>query len=159
MIKMVPSLQMLILWNTWIAPSPMMTPWTKKLMLGIRKASEAMRKLHTRVPKKHSTCPQLLLNLKVYKAMVLPSLLYSCKSWTLYNRYISKLGTSHMQALWIILQDCITIIFWTMQTRPVSNQCLIWWTGHIIFTEKHWHSQMYRDFLNGRRHQGQPMKW
>lgn len=108
MIKMVSILQMLILWNTWIAPSPMMTPWTKKLMLGINKASEAMRKLHKRVPKKYSTCPKPLLKLKVYKAMVLFSLLYSCKLWTLYNRYISKLGTGHMQALWITLQDCIT---------------------------------------------------
>ena len=42
--------------------------------------------------------------LKVYKAIVLPSLLYSCETWTVYSSHAKKLNRFHMNCLRKILQ-------------------------------------------------------
>ena len=41
--------------------------------------------------------------LQVYKAVALPSLLYGCKTWTVYARHAKKLNTFHMRCLRSIL--------------------------------------------------------
>ena len=76
----------------------------------ISKASQALGSLCNRVLSKHNI--RLSTKLKVYNAVVLPSLLYGCEMWTLYRRHIKKLELFHMQALRSILgirwQDHIT---------------------------------------------------
>jgi hypothetical protein len=42
---------------------------------------------------------QLLTKLKVYKAVVLPSLLYACETWTTYSRHSRQLNHFHLGCL------------------------------------------------------------
>ena len=44
--------------------------------------------------------------LKVYKAVVLPSLLYACETWTVYSQHAKQLNASHMRCLRTLL--CVT---------------------------------------------------
>ena len=41
--------------------------------------------------------------LKVYRAVVLPTLLYGCESWTVYKRHARKLNHFHTTLLRIIM--------------------------------------------------------
>ena len=42
--------------------------------------------------------------LKVYRAVVLPSLLYACETWTVYSRHAKKLNAFHMRCLRSIMR-------------------------------------------------------
>jgi len=66
----------------------------KEIALRISKASQALGRLRTRVLNQHSI--RLSTKLKVYNAVVLPSLLYGCETWTLYRRHVKKLEYFHM---------------------------------------------------------------
>ena len=60
----------------------------------ISKASQALGRLHHRVLMHHNV--SLTTKLKVYRAVVLTSLLYSCESWTFYCCHIKQLEKFHM---------------------------------------------------------------
>ena len=56
----------------------------------ISRASQAFGRLHTRVW--HEPGISIKTKLSVYRAVVLPSLLYGCETWTCYRRHTKKLG-------------------------------------------------------------------
>ena len=62
----------------------------------INKANQALGSLRNQVLSKHNIHQST--KLKVYNAVVLPSLLYGCDTWTLYRRHIKKLELFHMRA-------------------------------------------------------------
>ena len=88
----------------------------------ISKASQALGSLHNQMLSEHNI--RLSTKLKVYNAVIFPSLLYGCETWTLYHRHIKKLELFHMQALRSILgirwQDHITNLKVLDQTKSTS---------------------------------------
>ena len=52
----------------------------------IGKVTQALGRVHNRVLSHHNV--RLSTKLKVYSAVVIPSLNYGCESWTLYRRHI-----------------------------------------------------------------------
>ena len=66
------------------------------------KASVAFGRLRTNVWERNGT--RLDTKLKVYKAIVLPTLLYSCETWTVYQRHAKKLNHFHLSCLRKILK-------------------------------------------------------
>lgn len=64
-------------------------------------ASQALGRLHTNVLSLHNI--RLCSKFKVYNAVVLTSLLYGCKAWTLYRWYTTQLRQFHTRALRCIL--------------------------------------------------------
>ena len=69
------------------------------------KASVAFGRLRTNVWERNGI--RLDTKLKVYKAVVLPTLLYACETWRVYQRHAKRLNHSE-KALKISLQDKIT---------------------------------------------------
>ena len=61
------------------------------------KASVAFGRLRTNVWKRNGI--RLDTKLKVYKAVVLPTLLYACENWTVYQCYAKKLNHFHLSCL------------------------------------------------------------
>ena len=60
------------------------------------KASVAFGRLPTNVWERNGI--RLDIKLKVYKAVVLPTLLYACETWTVYQRHAKKLNHFHLSA-------------------------------------------------------------
>ena len=66
------------------------------------KASVAFGRLRTNVWERNGI--RFDTKLKVYKAVVLPTLLYACEIWTLYQRHAKKLNHIHLSCLRKILK-------------------------------------------------------
>ena len=60
-------------------------------------ASVAFGRLRTNVWERNGI--RLHTKLKVYKAVVLPTLLYACETWTVYQRHAKKLNHFHLSCL------------------------------------------------------------
>ena len=45
------------------------------------------------------TAPEADTKLKVFKAVVLPTLLYACETWTVYQRHAKRLNHFHLSCL------------------------------------------------------------
>ncbi|KAL8570335.1 hypothetical protein ACOMHN_035753 [Nucella lapillus] len=73
----------------------------KEINARICKASQALGRLRARMLCQHNI--QQSTKLKVYKTIVLTSLLYGCETWTLYRRHIRQLERCHMRSLRSIL--------------------------------------------------------
>ena len=69
----------------------------KEIATRISKASQALGRMRARVLNQHNI--RLSTKLKVCKAVVLPSLLYGCETWTLYRKHTQQLGKFHMRSL------------------------------------------------------------
>ena len=78
--------------------------------------------------------------LKVYKAVVLPTLLYACETWTEYQRHAKKLNHFHLSCLRKILkirwQDKILDTEVLRKAKMQSVHTLLKlaqlrWTGHV----------------------------
>ena len=63
----------------------------------IARASSAFGRLRTKVWERRGITLQT--KLKVYRAVVLPSLLYACESWTVYSRHAKQLNGFHLRCL------------------------------------------------------------
>ena len=63
----------------------------------IARASSAFGRLRERVWERRGI--SLRTKLKVYRAVVLPSLLYACETWTVYSRHARQLNSFHMRCL------------------------------------------------------------
>jgi hypothetical protein len=88
----------------------------------------------------------LKTKLKVYKAAVLPSLLYAAESWTVYSRHSKALNATHMRLLRKILhirwQDRIpdTEVLQKAQMESIHTMLLrrqLRWTGHVVRMPDH----------------------
>ena len=73
-----------------------------EVLCRISRASQAFGRLHTRVW--HEWGISIKTKLSVYRAVVLPSLLYSCETWTCYRRHIKKLDQFHLRCLRKVLR-------------------------------------------------------
>ena len=71
-------------------------------VLRIAKASAAFGNLREKVWEREGLSIQT--KLKVYKAVILPSLLYSCETWTVYSRHSKSLNSFHLKCLRKILK-------------------------------------------------------
>ena len=63
----------------------------------IAKASAAFGRLRCSVWDRSGI--RLDTKLKVYKAMILPTLLYACETWTVYQRHVKRLNHVHTSCL------------------------------------------------------------
>ncbi|PFX12093.1 RNA-directed DNA polymerase from mobile element jockey [Stylophora pistillata] len=111
----------------------------KEINAMICKASQALGRLRARVLNQHNI--QQSTKLRVYKTVVLTSLLYGCETWTLYRRHIKLLEHFHMRSLRLIIgikwQDMITNLEVLDRAETTSIEAMILkaqlrWKGHII---------------------------
>ncbi|PFX19285.1 hypothetical protein AWC38_SpisGene16303 [Stylophora pistillata] len=109
------------------------------------------------------------VKLRVYKTVVLTSLLYGCETWTLYRRHIKLLERFHMRSLRSILgikwQDMITNLEVLDRAETTSIEAMILkaqlrWTGHIIRmdSDRIPKQLLYGVLSKGKRKQGRPLK-
>ena len=68
----------------------------------IKKASHAFGRLRNKALQHKRVC--LSTKLKVYTAIVFPSLLYGCETWTAYHRHLRKLEQFHARSLRSIMR-------------------------------------------------------
>ncbi|KAI8519286.1 hypothetical protein Bbelb_025430 [Branchiostoma belcheri] len=139
----------------------------KEINSRICKASQALGRLRTRVLKQHNV--KLSTKLKVYHAVVIPSLLYGCETWTLYKRHIKQLERFHMRSLRSILgvrwQDKVSNLEILDRAETISIEALILkaqlrWTGHVIRMDdtRIPKQLLYGELCQGKRKRGRPQK-
>ena len=73
-----------------------------EILSRILRASQAFGRLHTRVWMEWGISTRTRLD--VYRAVVLPSLIYGCETWTCYRHHIKKLDLFHLRCLRKILR-------------------------------------------------------
>nr|VZI35961.1 unnamed protein product [Spirometra erinaceieuropaei] len=105
----------------------------------ISKASQAFGRLQSTVWNRHGL--QLSKKLKMYKAVILPTLLYGAETWTVYTRQARRLNHFHLSCLRRILmlnwQDRIPDTGVLERTGILSiyailRQIQLRWSGHLI---------------------------
>nr|VZI31915.1 unnamed protein product [Spirometra erinaceieuropaei] len=105
----------------------------------ISKASKAFGRLHSTVWNRHGL--QLSTKLKMYKAVILPTLLYGAETWTVYTRQARRLNHFHLSCLRRILrlnwQDRIPDTEVLERTGILSiyailKQMQLRWSGHLV---------------------------
>ena len=89
---------------------------------------------------------RLTAKLKIYKTVVLSSLLYGCETWTLYRRHIKQLEQLHMRSLRSIMsirwQDKISNleVLERVESQSIESVLIkaqLRWTGHVVRMEDH----------------------
>ena len=109
------------------------------VVLRIAKASAAFGNLIEKVREREGLSTQT--KLKVYKAVILPSLLYSCETWTVYSRHLKSLNSFHLKCLRKILkirwQDKVPDTEVLHRADMTSIHTLISknqlrWSGHVV---------------------------
>ena len=102
------------------------------------KASVAFGRLRTNVWERNGI--RLDTKLNVYKAVVLPTLLYACETWTVYQRHAKKLNHFHLSCLRKLLkirwqdkiQDTEVLKKANMQSvHTLLKLAQLRWTGHV----------------------------
>ena len=127
------------------------------------KASVAFGRLRTNVWERNGI--RLDTKLKVYKAVVLPTLLYACETWTVYQRHAKKLNHFHLSCLRKLLkirwQDKIpdTKILKKANMQDVHTLlklAQLRWTGHVtrMLDERLPKKVLYGELQEGKRSQG-----
>ena len=139
----------------------------REISTRINKASQALGRLRTRVMNHKSI--KLPTKIKVYKAIVLTSLLYGCETWTLYRKHIKQLERFHMRALRSIMgikwQDRVTNLEVLDRASLASIETMVLkaqlrWTGHVIRMEPFRlpRQLLYGELRQGQRPRGRPKK-
>ena len=104
----------------------------------IARASSAFGRLRERVWDRRGI--SLQTKLEVYRAVVLPSLLYACETWTVYSRHAKQLNSFHMRCLRNLLhikwQDKVpdTEVLQRAQMESVHamlKRSQLRWAGHV----------------------------
>ena len=139
----------------------------KEIDARIGRASQALGRLRNKVLNQHNI--KMSTKIKVYHAIVLPSLLYGCETWSPYRRQIKKLETFHMRALRSILgirwQDRVTNLevlnranSSSIESRLIKAQ--LRWVGHVIRMgeDRLPRILLYGELQDGKRNQGRPRK-
>ena len=105
--------------------------------------------------------------LNVYKAVVLPSLLYGCETWTVYARHAKKLNSFHMRCLRSILrikwEDKVpdTEVLEKAKAESVFSllkRAQLRWAGHVFRMEDSRIPKqlLYSELADGSRKRGRP---
>nr|VZI48144.1 unnamed protein product [Spirometra erinaceieuropaei] len=129
----------------------------------ISKASQAFGRLQSTVWNRHGF--QLSTKLKMYKAVILPTLLYGAETWTVYTRQARRLNHFHLSCLRRILrlnwQDRIPDTEVLERTGILSiystlKQMQLRWSGHLMRMddERLPKRLFYGDVATGSRRQG-----
>lgn len=129
----------------------------------IRAASGAFGGLWKRVWSQHGIA--ISTKCKVYKAVVLPTLLYSAETYTLYRRHIRKLSQVHLRHLRQILRiswkDHISNIDVLRQANMSSIEAILTavqlrWTGHVtrMSSDRLPKAVFYGELSSGKRLRG-----
>ena len=110
----------------------------------------------------------LTQKLKVYRAVVLTSLLYGCETWTLYRRHLKQLELFHMGSLRTILnkwQDRVSNLQVLDMAEVTSIEAMILnsrlrWVGHAIRMEENRlpKQMIFGELASGKRKQGRPSR-
>ena len=81
--------------------------------------------IFSRLSKNVSECKDISAHtkLKVYKTVVLSTLLYSCKTWTMYCRHVKKLTQFHLNCLYWLLH--IHWWHWVPDTEVLNHAELL----------------------------------
>ena len=135
----------------------------KVISARICKASQALGRLKTRVLNQHNI--RQSTKLKVYRAVVLTSLLYGCESWTLYRRHLKQLERVHMCSLRTFLnikwQDHVSNLQVLDMAESTSIEAMILksqlrWVGHVIRMEDNRRPKqlVFVELASGKRKQG-----
>ena len=133
----------------------------------IARASAAFGRLRERVWERRGLC--LITKLKVYRAVVLPSLLYACETWTVYSRHARQLNSFHMRCLRSLLrlkwQDKVPDTEVLQRTKSESIHALLLqsqlrWAGHIhrMDDSRLPKRLLYGELSTGKRPLGRPKK-
>ncbi|BHF76026.1 hypothetical protein SprV_0501912400 [Sparganum proliferum] len=129
----------------------------------ISKASQAFGRLRSTVWNRHGL--QLSTKLKMYKAVILPTLLYGAETWTVYTKQARRLNHFHLSCLRRILrlnwQDRIPDTDVLERTGILSiytmlRQMQLRWSGHLVRMddERLPKRLFYGDVATGSRRQG-----
>lgn len=129
----------------------------------IAKAAAAFGKLDQRVWKSHDL--KLHTKLAVYRAIILPLLLYASETWCLYKGDIRRLDVFHMKCLRAILrlkwQDRVSnseVLRRTKMTGMESllMKCQLRWSGHLVRMDSSRlpKSVFYSELSSGKRKPG-----
>ena len=127
------------------------------------KASVAFGRLRTNVWERNGI--RLDTKLKVYKAVVLPTLLYACETWTVYQHHAKKLNHFHLSCLRKILKirwqdktpDTEVLKKAKMQSvHTLLKLAQLRWTGHVtrMPDERLPKKVLYGELQEGKRSQG-----
>ena len=139
----------------------------KEIASRISKASQALGRLHNRLLNHHNVT--LDTKLKVYRAVILSSLLYGCETWIVYRQHLKQLERFHQCALRSIFgirwQDRVTSTEVFERTNCISIKVMLLksclrWTGHVIRMEDHRIQKqlLFGELQQGHRRQGHPNK-
>ena len=110
----------------------------------LSKASSAFERLSTRVWRGRGITQAT--KIAVYRAVVLPALLYGCKTWTCYRRHLKELDQSHLRSLHRLLgiswEDRVTnqeVLHHSsmpgVEAVLIMKAQLRRWTGHVMRME------------------------
>nr|VZI52711.1 unnamed protein product [Spirometra erinaceieuropaei] len=129
----------------------------------ISKASQAFGRLRSTVWNRHGL--QLSTKLKMYRAVILPTLLYGAETWTVYTIQARRLNHFHLSCLRRILrlnwQDRIPDTEVLIRTGipslyAILKQMQLRWSGHLVRMddERLPKRLFYGDVATGSRRQG-----
>ena len=94
----------------------------------------------------------LITKLKVFKAVLLPTLLYACETWTVYQRHAKKLNHFRLSCLRKLLK-----IRWQdkIPDTEVLKKAQLRWTGHVtrMPDERLPKKVLYGELQEGKRSQ------
>ena len=105
--------------------------------------------------------------IKVYNAVVLPSLLYGCETWTVYSSQAKKLNSFHMKCLRKILniryEERVpdTEVLERAQSESIFaklKKAQLRWAGHVTRMDDSRIPKrlLYGELCEGKRHRGRP---
>ena len=133
----------------------------------IAKASSAFGRLRKNVWDRRGISKNT--KLKIYKAIVLPALLYACQSWTVYVRHAKLLNRCHLNCLRKILRIHWRDMVPDTEVLSRSNQTTVHtmllgaqtrWAGHVSrMPDSRLPKQLlYGELSTGHRARGRPKK-
>ena len=138
-----------------------------EINLRVARASASFGRLRERVWNRHGLSYET--KLKVYHAVVLPSLLYGSETWTVYARHLQKLQSFHMRCLRQILhvrwQERVPDTEVLQRSNSTSIHSMIMesqlrWSGHVArMPEYRLPKQVFFGELStGNRSRGRPIQ-
>ena len=139
----------------------------REIALRIQKASAALGRLKKKVLQRNGI--KTRTKLKLYRAIVLTSLLYGAECWTTYRRHVKQLESFHQRALRNLIgvkwQDRVSNSEVLLRTGSASIEATLIkaqmrWSGHVIRMDSTRlpRQVLYSELSTGKRNTGRPRK-